>query len=164
MRRHLRFILLATACAAASLYAGTEPVLAQKASSKKAAERAAIEKTLQANEQKLNDAVMKGDAGAFKALVDADGMSADQNGFLSVADFEKQLKAGGVKITGSKLAFSKVIWIDGDNAVVTYTWTGQGTFMNKPVQSPVYASTLWTNHKGKWVAAFHQETPAQPGK
>ena len=34
--------------------------------------------------------------------------------------------------------------------------------MNQPVPENVYASTVWTERNGKWVAVFHQETTAAP--
>jgi hypothetical protein len=166
MKRHILILLLATASAVTlNARPSSAPDFVQKAPSKKAAERAAAEKILLANETKLMDAITKGDVTAFKALVDADAWSIDASGVLSVADFEKQLKSGQAKITESKLSAEKVLWIDSDNAVLSYTWTGKGMYMNKPVPSPVYASTLWTKRKdNKWLVAFHQETAAVSAK
>ena len=31
-----------------------------------------------------------------------------------------------------------------------------------PIPSPTWASTVWTNKGGKWMAVFHQETAAMP--
>jgi hypothetical protein len=56
----------------------------------------------------------------------------------------------------------QVTWIDDKSAVVAYTWMGKGTFMNQPMPETVYASTVWTERNGKWVAVFHQESPATP--
>lgn len=123
-----------------------------------AANKAATEKTLIANEQKVADAIAKHDLKTFNELVVPDGIAADDTGFMKPADIGKtidQLKIGSFHIMDSK-----VMWIDDKSAVVTYTWMGQGTYMNKPIPPVVYSSTLWTNRSGKWVAVFHQETPA----
>jgi hypothetical protein len=34
--------------------------------------------------------------------------------------------------------------------------------MNQPVPPMTYASTVWTERNGKWVAVFHQESAAAP--
>jgi hypothetical protein len=55
-----------------------------------------------------------------------------------------------------------VLWVDDNTAVHYYRWTGKGTYMGQPVPSPVYASSVWTNRGGKWIAVYHQETAAMP--
>ena len=57
---------------------------------------------------------------------------------------------------------TKVLWVDDKTAVVTYTWMGAGTYMNQPIPGTMYASTVWTERDGKWLAVFHQETAAAP--
>jgi hypothetical protein len=64
-----------------------------------------------------------------------------------------------VKLTDVKLSDFKYHWVDANNVVLTYTWTGKGTVMGQPVPSPTVASTLYTKRNGKWLATFHQETP-----
>jgi hypothetical protein len=39
---------------------------------------------------------------------------------------------------------------------------GAGTYMGKPLSDTAYASTVWTERGGKWVAVFHQESDAAP--
>jgi hypothetical protein len=124
-----------------------------------ATEKAAVEKTLIANEQKVNDAVMKGDVTTFKSVVADDAWSIDEGmGLAPVNQFEAMLKPGTAKITDMKLSDFKVLWVDANTAVLTYTWTGKGTMMDQPVKSPIVASTVYANRGGKWVAVFHQET------
>jgi hypothetical protein len=132
---------------------------AKKPAAAPSMDKAAVEKALMANEQKVNDAVMKGDAATFMSMVAADGWAIDETGLMSVADFEKMLKPGLAKITDSKLDSFKVQWVSPDVAIVTYVWTGKGTFMDMPVKSPVLVSSTWTQRNGKWLAVFHQETP-----
>lgn len=125
-------------------------------------DKAAIEKALAANEQKINDAIMKGDAAAFKAMVATEAWSADPNGFMTATDFAAMIKPGIAKITEQKFTGFKVLWVDANTAVLTYTWTGKGTFMDQAVQSPSYCSTVYTKRGEKWVAMYHQETTAAP--
>ena len=129
------------------------------AAQKGASDKSAIEQALIANERKVNDAVLKGDVAAFKSVVADDGWSIDEMmGMSPVTEFEKMLKPGMAKITDLNLADFKVLWVDANTAVLTYTWTGKGTFMDMPAKSPTFASTVYTNRGGKWVAIFHQET------
>jgi hypothetical protein len=137
-------------------------IIASPAFQMTVAEKTALEKTLIANEQKLNDAVIKGDAATFKSMVADDGSSIDDHGVMSTADFTKMLKPGIAKITDMRLDAFKVLWVDANTAVLTYTWTGKGTFMDQPVHSPTYCSTVYTRRGTKWVAVYHQETSAAP--
>jgi hypothetical protein len=123
-----------------------------------APDRSALEKTLIANETKVNEAVAKGDKAAFTALVSADAISIDGSGVMKVSDFANMLDQ--LKITTWKLSDEKVSWVDQNTAVVTSKWTGSGTFQGQPVPAQTYCSTVWAKKGGKWVAVFHQESEA----
>jgi hypothetical protein len=125
-----------------------------------AASKAATEKALIANENKVSEAVAKQDLKTFNDLVAADGVSADMGGFMKVADFTKTFDQ--VKVSAWHIMDTKVMWIDDKSAIVTYTWMGKATYMNQPMPETAYASTVWTERNGKWVAVFHQETGAAP--
>jgi hypothetical protein len=125
-----------------------------------AQDKAATEKALIANENKVNDAVAKGDKAAFSALVPSDSMMADGNGVMTTADFLPVFDT--VKITTWKITDAKVEWVDASTAIVIYTWTGTGTFQGQKVPPKVYASTVWTKRGDKWVAVYHQESAAAP--
>ena len=122
-------------------------------------DRAAVEKQIVASEQKINDAFGKQDVAAMKANVADDAAAIDTGGLTSVSEFFKQLPTMDIKLTDVKLSDFKYHWVDANNVVLTYTWTGKGTVMGQPVPSPTVASTLYTKRNGKWLATFHQETP-----
>ena len=122
--------------------------------------KAATEKALIANENKVSEAVAKHDVKTFTDLVAQDGLAGDMTGFMKVADFTKTMDQ--MKVSSWHIMDAKVTWIDDKSAVVTYTWMGKGTYMNQPVPETVYASTVWTERNGKWVAVFHQDTTAAP--
>jgi hypothetical protein len=122
--------------------------------------KAALEKTLIANENKINEAVAKHDLKTFNELVAADALSADGGGFMKVADFTKSIDQ--VKIASWHIMDSKVTWIDEKAALVTYAWMGSGTYMNQPMPGSVFASSVWTERNGKWMVIFHQESAATP--
>jgi hypothetical protein len=118
----------------------------------------ALDKALIANERKVADALMKKDRATLTSLIAADGWSADASGFMKTSEF-----LGGLDqlvIKSYKISDEKVAWVDANTAIVTYKWTGSGTFAGQPFPETVYASTVWTKKSDKWVAVFHQETEA----
>ena len=121
-------------------------------------ERAAAEKLLIANERKVNEAVAKGDQATFISLVSADAVAADASGFVPTKMFVTMLDQ--LKMTKWDILNPQVVWIDATSAVLTYTWTGEGTLAGQPLPSKTYSSTVWTKKAGKWVAVYHQETTA----
>ena len=131
---------------------------AQAAPVKATADHSALEKALVANENKVNDAVAKGDKAGFSALVAGDGWSVDGMGLMKVSDFVSTLDQ--VKIKTWKISDEKVAWIDANTAVVTYKWTGSGTYQGQPIPPVTYSSTVWTKKGDKWLAVFHQESEA----
>jgi hypothetical protein len=65
-----------------------------------------------------------------------------------------------LKVKTWKISDEKVTWVDPNTAVVTYKWTGSGTFQGQPFPPNVFASTVWTKKGDKWLAAYHQESEA----
>ena len=125
-----------------------------------AASKAAAEKAVIANENKINEAVAKQDVKTFLSLLAPEAVAGDMGGFMKAADFSKTIDQ--LKITSWHIMDTKVLWVDDKTAVVTYTWMGAGTYMKQPVPGMTYASTVWTERNGKWLAVFHQETVAAP--
>ena len=118
----------------------------------------ALDKALIANERKVADALMKKDRAALTSLMAADGWSGDASGFMKTSEFLGGLDQLAIK--SYKISDEKVAWVDANTAIVTYKWTGAGTFAGQPFPETVYASTVWTKKADKWVAVFHQETEA----
>jgi hypothetical protein len=119
-------------------------------------ERSPLDKALLANENKINEAVAKGDKAGFAALVSPDAWSIDAMGPMKVADFIAVFDQ--IKITTWKMSDEKVAWADQNNAIVTYKWTGSGTFQGQPLPAQTYCSSVWTKKGDKWVVVFHQES------
>jgi hypothetical protein len=134
-------------------------LLALASGSVHAQDKAALDKALIANEQKINEAVAKGDRATFTSLIAPGAVSVDKGGFMPVAEFVKVMDQ--LKVTSWKIDNPQVQWIDANTAIVNYTWTGAGTFMKEPVDSPTFASTVWSKKGGKWLAVFHSEVAAK---
>jgi hypothetical protein len=124
------------------------------------ADHSALNKALIENEHKLADAMMKKDKPTVTALIAPDAWSADANGFMKAAELFGALDQ--LVIDRYQISDERVVWIDAVTALVTYKWTGSGTFSGQRLPPTVYASTVWTKKAGKWVAMFHQET--EPAK
>jgi len=120
-------------------------------------DRAAMEQAVILNEQKVNEAVAKGNVPAFKALVADTAWSLDAAGATTALDFAKNLAQLKIE-PGWTITDSKIVWSDTNTAVHFYKWTGTGTFQGQPIPPVVWASTVWNKRQGKWVAVFHQET------
>lgn len=131
---------------------------AQGAPAKATADHSALEKALIAKENKVSEAFAKNDKATFSSLVAADGWSVDGMGLMKVSDLTAMLDQ--VKVTTWKISDEKVAWVDANTAILTYKWTGSGTFQGQPLPPVTYASTVWTKKGDKWVAVFHQESEA----
>jgi hypothetical protein len=136
-----------------------------------ASNHAAAEKQVLAAERAVNEAVAKGDMKSFHANIAADAVGVDMGGInkVNVPDFDKMMLQ--TKITSWDLDSSQFLWVNDNTVVHMYRWTGKGTYEGQPIPSPVWASTVWSNKGGKWMAVFHQETtamtpppPAAPAK
>ena len=163
IRRITGLVVICGALAAVVAAQGSKPAKPAAQSKDASADKAAAEKALVANESKISEAVAKGDAGAFKALVSSEGWSMDATGMMSTADFVKNIKQFKLE-PGWKITDTKVLWIASNTAVLTYKWTGKGTFMGQPIPPVTLSSTVWHKTGDKWMAMFHQETAAAPGK
>jgi hypothetical protein len=129
------------------------------------AQDAQAEKTIIANERAVNAAVAKADLAGFQAHVSAEGWAIDpMGGRMSVAEFTKTFPemSKSMKITSWDITDTQVLWVDANTAVLTYKWTGTGTYEGQPIPSPTWASTVWTKKAGKWTAVYHQETLVLP--
>jgi len=148
--------MLALTCGMASAQDVNEP--AQQAPDRPMYQSSSLDKALIANERKVADAISKGDKAAFTALVAPTGWSVDSMGPMKVSDLVAMFDQ--LKVTSWAISDEKVSWVDGNTAILTYKWTGAGTFQGQPIPASVFASTVWTKKGDKWVAVFHQESEA----
>jgi hypothetical protein len=120
-------------------------------------DRAGMEAAIKLNEEKINEAIAKGQLAAFRALVADTAWSVDAGGPMSAIDFQKNFAQLKVE-AGWAISDSRIVWSDTNTAVHFYKWTGNGTFNGQPLPPVVWASTVWNKRQNKWIAVFHQET------
>lgn len=108
-----------------------------------------------ANEKIVWDLFNAKNFDGFAAILAPEFVEAESTGFYD--------KAGSVKgvqeMDASIYALSdwKSLKFDDDAALVTYVLTSKGA---KPEKE--YHSSIWINRDGKWLALYHQGTPAAP--
>ena len=85
------------------------------------------------------------------------GVSSD-----GVKDINQEVE--GVRIVDLKeysLADTKVVFPNKATAVLTYKVTVRGSFQGQDISGAYYASSVWVNQGGKWLAILHTEAKAQ---
>jgi hypothetical protein len=66
-----------------------------------------------------------------------------------------------VDLKSYSLTDTKVVFPNKDTAVLTYKVTVQGSFKGEDISGAYYASSVWVNQGGKWLAILHTEVKAQ---
>jgi hypothetical protein len=81
-------------------------------------------------------------------------------GAMKISVFAAKLDQ--VSVTAWQISDEKVRWVDANTAVISYKWTGTGTFQGQKFPSPVWASTVWAKKGDKWLAT--EVIKASPAK
>lgn len=85
------------------------------------------------------------------------GVSSD-----GVKDINQEVE--GVRIVQLKdylLADTKVVFPNKSTAVLTYKVTVHGSYQGQDISGVYYASSVWVNQGGKWLAILHTEAKAE---
>jgi hypothetical protein len=115
-----------------------------------------------AKEKASWDAFRKKDADAFGKLVAADYLEITDNGVM-----DKATTIAGMKdfdITDLTFADWKMLPVDKDAVIITYTATIKGTAKGKELPpGPYREASAYVNRNGEWVAIYYQETKTMTG-
>jgi len=120
----------------------------------------ALETELIEMEKRGFEAWQKKDGKFYQATSTETAYSVDRFGVLTHEQFLQAIGNNPCKVNSYKMDSFKVTRLNPETALLTYRYTQDVVCSGKPEPSPVWASTLFLNHAGKWLAAFHQETPA----
>lgn len=107
-----------------------------------------------ANEKIVWDLFKTRNFDAFAALLAPEFVETESTGVYDKAGSVKGLQEG-MDATQFELSDWKSVKLDNDASLVTYTVTAKGA---KPMKD--YHATIWANRDGKWLAFYHQGTPA----
>lgn len=85
------------------------------------------------------------------------GVSSD-----GVKDISQEVEGvRNVNLEDYSLADTKVVFPNKDTAVLTYKVTVRGSYQGQDISGVYYASSVWVNQGGKWLAILHTEAKAQ---
>ena len=85
------------------------------------------------------------------------GVSSD-----GVKDINQEVEGvRNVDLKNYSLADTKVVFPNKGTAVLTYKVTVEGSYQGQDISGVYYASSVWVNQGGKWLAVLHTEAKAQ---
>ena len=162
MKRHLPLAAVLLLALASVSFAQATPPAAPSPSPKPkpAMTKAQTLKKLSASETKLWEAWKNKDAKPFKANLSADSVIIGDSGVQGKSDAIKDLTSAPCEVKSFKLSDWKLTMLNSSTALITYKASAEGTCAGTPIPT-VWASSIWVNRGGKWLAASHQETPTK---
>jgi hypothetical protein len=162
MKRYLPLAVLMLLALASISFAQTTPGASPSPSpaAKPAMSRVQIRGRLIASEKKLWEAWKNKDARPFKATLAADSVMIGDSGISGKNETIKDITNAPCEIKSVELTDFKVAFLSASTALLTYKGAVAGTCAGAAVPT-VWASSLYVNRGGKWLAASHQETPVK---
>ncbi|MBV8856267.1 MAG: nuclear transport factor 2 family protein [Acidobacteria bacterium] len=114
---------------------------------------------LEAKERAIWDAIKAKNWDAFSGMLADDFVIVEEGGAQTKAQMMEDMKK--YDLTEYTLSDFRMVKVDADLAVLTYTASEKSSFGGKPTSGkPAHASSAWINRGGKWVAVYHQESEA----
>lgn len=162
MKRRLPLAALLLLTFASISFAQNTPLAAPSPSPKPkpAMTKAQTLKKLSASETKLWEAWKNKDAKPFKASLSADSVMVGDSGVQGKNDAIKDLTSAPCEVKSFQLSDWKLTMLNSSTAVLTYKGAADGTCGGMAIPAN-WSTSIWVNRGGKWMAAFHQETPAK---
>ena len=117
-------------------------------------------RVLSAKETALWEAWKNKQSRPFLLNLASDGVMIGDQGVGTKKEVVEMMAANPCDIKSFTLSDWKLSIVDPDAAVLTYKGAADGTCAGQPIPT-VWASSLWVNRRGRWLAFSHQETPVK---
>ena len=111
-------------------------------------------------EKQLWEAWKNKDGGVFDANLSPEAVNAFDSGILDKADTVKDISSGGCDVKDYSLGSERITWLNKTTALLTYKVLVHATCNGQPVPEHIIVGAVYVKRGGKWLQAFHQETPA----
>ena len=162
MKRYLPLAALLLLAFASISFAQPTPTASPSpsASPQPAMSKAQIRNRIIATEKKLWEAWKNKDPKPFKANLSADSVMIGESGVSGKDDAIKDLANAPCVVKSFELSDLKVTFLNSGAALLTYKAVAAGTCAGTAIPT-VWASSVYVNRGGRWLAATHQETPAK---
>lgn len=160
MKKHLALAALVLLAFASLCAAQTQATASPSPSPapKPRMSKAALLKKLSASDTKLWESWKNKDPKPFQMWLASDAVMISEGGREGKGDVTKEIAAMPCEVKSFSLSDWKLTMITPDAAYLTYKGSAEGTCAGQAIPT-VWASSIWVNRKGKWLALSHQETP-----
>lgn len=162
MKRHLTLAAILIVAFASFCFAQPQATASPSpaAKPKPRMSKAQIQAKLAASEKKLWEAWKNKDVKPFNATLTSDFVMIEDGGVGSKSDVTKEISSSPCDIKSVTLSDWKLTMINPSTAFLTYKGVADGTCAGTAIP-PVWASSIWVNRGGRWMALSHQETTAK---
>src|SRR5260221_2520472 len=160
MNRYLPLSALLLLALASISIAQTTPAAAPSPAPKPAMSKAQIRGRIIATEKKLWEAWKNKDAKPFKANLAADSVMIGERGVAGKADIVKEIASMPCEVKSFELSDFKTTFLNSGTVLLTYKGVADGACAGTALPA-VWASSVYVNRGGRWLAASHQETPVK---
>ncbi|MDT5271922.1 MAG: hypothetical protein QOH49_4108 [Acidobacteriota bacterium] len=114
---------------------------------------------LEAKERQIWESIKAKNWDAFGGMLADDFAIVGSDGVMTKTQMLGDMKK--YDLTEFTLSDFRMVKVDADLAILTYTATEKSSYDGKPTPGkPTHASSAWVNRDGKWLAAYHQESDA----
>ncbi len=100
------------------------------------------------------------DGSFYQRLLSEDVVGVGSQGIFNKSQTVKAISTSTCEVKSYSLDNFKLVMLDKNTAIFTYRGTQDAACDGKAEPPVVWASTVFVKRGGKWLAAFHQETPA----
>ena len=160
MKRYLPLAALLLLAFASVSFAQPTPTESPSPAPKPAMSKAQIRGRIIATEKKLWEAWKNKDAKPFKANLAADSVMIGDRGVAGKADIVKEMASMPCEVKSFELSDFKTTFLNSGTVLLTYKGVADGTCAGTALPA-VWASSVYVNRGGRWLAASHQETPVK---